>query len=103
MTKFPSDKQLKEAREALEKGPASRLLPKDASPVERTKYSITQEIVKYMNKHKLTQRALSEKIGIDEALVSKLVHYHLEEFTTDRLIKYLNELYPHVEVKVSVA
>ena len=101
--KFPNEKQLKEAREALNKGPAARLLPKNASPVDQTKYALCEEFVKYLNTHKLTQRALAEKLGIDEALVSKIIHYSFEEFTTDRLIKFLSVLYPDVKVTVRVA
>jgi predicted XRE-type DNA-binding protein len=102
-TKFPSEKELKEVREILEKGPAARPLPKDASPVDKAKHALCEEFVKYKNMHKLTQRALSERIGIDEALVSKIIHYSFDEFTTDRLIKYLAALYPKVEVKIRVA
>lgn len=102
-TKFPSEKELKEVRELLEKAPATRLLPRDASPVDRTKYALCEEFVKYLNANKLTQRALAEKLGIDEALVSKIVHYSFDEFTTDRLIKYLAVIYPDVKVLVRVA
>jgi predicted XRE-type DNA-binding protein len=102
-TKFPSDKELKEVRGILDHGPAARPLSKDASPVDKAKYSLCEEFVKYKNAHKLTQRALAELLGIDEALVSKIIHYSFEEFTTDRLIKYLSVLYPKVEVKVRVA
>lgn len=103
MTKFPNDKELKEAREALEKGPASKLLPKNASPVEKMKYKLCEEFVKYKNQHGLTQRALAEKLEIDEALVSKIIHYSVDEFTADRLVKYLAILYPKLEVKLLVA
>lgn len=103
MTKFPNDKELKKAREALEKGPAAKLLPKNASPVDKMKYSLCEEFVKYKNQNNLTQRALAEKLGIDEALVSKIIHYSFEEFTTDRLVKYLAVLYPKLEIKLLVA
>jgi predicted XRE-type DNA-binding protein len=102
-TKFPSDKELKEVRAILEKSPATRLLAKNASPVDQIKYSICEEFVKYLNAHSLTQRALAERLGIDEALVSKIIHYSFEEFTTDRLIKYLCVLYPEVKVTIRVA
>jgi predicted XRE-type DNA-binding protein len=102
-TKFPTEKDLKAAREALENGPASRLLPKHASPVERTKYALCEEFVKYKNARRLTQRALAEQIGIDEALVSKIIHYQFDEFTSDRLIKYLSVIYPNVDVRIRIA
>jgi predicted XRE-type DNA-binding protein len=102
-TKFPSEKELKDVRERLSRGPASKVLPKDASTVDKTKYAICQEIVIYKNKKKLTQRQLAEKIGENESLISKVVHYNIEEFTIDRLMKFLNTIYPNAEIKINVA
>jgi predicted XRE-type DNA-binding protein len=102
-TKFPSEAEIKEVRERLSQGPASQVLPKDASPVDKTKYAICQEIVIYMNKKKLTQRKLAEKIGENESLISKVVHYNIEEFTIDRLMKFLNVIYPNAEIRINVA
>lgn len=100
---FPSEKQLKKIRKELSKGMASKPLAKNASPVDRIKHSICKKIVIYMNEHKLSQRALAEKINESEALVSKVVHYHFEEFTIDRLVKFLTRLHPDAEVKIEVA
>lgn len=103
--KFPSHAELKEVRAKLEKSPATKLLPKNATAVDRAKFSICEKFVIYKNERKLTQRALAEKIGIDEALMSKILHYNIEDFTTDRLLKFLSVLYPNVEldVKLNVA
>ena len=94
MTKFPSEKELKKARRFLAKAPASRMLLPNATPVDRAKYAICAEFVKYKNNTKITQRDLAEKLGIDEALVSKITHYNFDDFTTDRLINYLSRIYP---------
>ena len=102
-TKFPSDAEIREMREALSKGPASKPLPKNASPVEKVKYQICREFVIYKNTHDLTQKALAAKVGADEALMSKILHYNIEEFTIDRLVKFLAALYPGAEVKIEVA
>jgi predicted XRE-type DNA-binding protein len=102
-TKFPSDAELEEVRERLSKGPASKVLPKDASTIDRTKYAICREIVIYKNKKNMTQRELAEKIGENESLISKVVHYNIEEFTIDRLMKFLSEIYPNAEIKINVA
>ena len=56
-----------------------------------------------MNEHKLSQRALAEKIDESEALVSKVVHYHFEEFTIDRLVTFLARLLPESEITIEVA
>lgn len=100
---FPSEKQLKKIRKELSKGMASKPLSENASPVDKIKHSICKQIVIYMNEHKLTQRALAEKIDESEALVSKVVHYHFEEFTIDRLVKFLARLHPDAELKIEVA
>tara|TARA_Y100000590_G_scaffold428107_1_gene539079 strand:+ start:1566 stop:1877 length:312 start_codon:yes stop_codon:yes gene_type:complete len=103
MTKFPTDEELEIVRKELDQGLASRPLPKDASPVDRTKYRLCEKFVIYKNEHKISQKELASKIGIDEALMSKILRYQFDEFTTDRLIKYLNVIYPQIDVKVEVA
>jgi predicted XRE-type DNA-binding protein len=101
--KFPSSKELAQVRTRLSKGPAAKVLPKNASPGDKVKYSICQTIVTYMNNHKLSQRQLAVKIGTNESLVSKIVYYKIDEFTIDRLLKFLNQLYDDLDVKISVA
>lgn len=100
---FPPEKELKEMRELLSQGDATRILPKSASPVDKMKYLICQKIVEYKLAHKLTQRALAEKISENESLVSKVVHYHIDEFTVDRLLKFLNMIYPNITIDLKVA
>lgn len=100
---FPSEKQLKKIRKELSKGMASKPLAENASPVDKIKHSICKQIVIYMNEHKLTQRALAEQLDESEALVSKVVHYHFEEFTIDRLIKFFARLHPDANIKIEVA
>ena len=102
-TKFPSDAELKEMSDLLSKGPASKPLSKKATPVDKIKYQICKEFVVYKNSHKITQKTMAEKIGTDEALMSKILHYNIEEFTIDRLVKFLSILRPDAEVKIEVA
>ena len=102
MAKFPSEKELKEVRSALEKGPASRMLSPNASSVERLKFSLCEQFVSYLLENKITQRELAEKIGIDESLMSKIIHYHFDDFTIDRLVKYLSVLFPKADMKILV-
>ena len=71
--------------------------------MDKVKYQICREFVVYKNEKKITQKALAKKIGIDEALMSKILHYYIGEFTIDRLVKFLAELHPGMEVKIDVA
>ncbi len=102
-TKFPSEAELTEMRELLSNSHASYTLPKNASTPDKVKYLICEKIVEYKLKHKITQRALAEKLGENESLVSKVVHYHIDEFTVDRLLKFLNAIYPNITIDLKVA
>jgi predicted XRE-type DNA-binding protein len=101
--KFPSEKELKRVRKLLNKGRASRPLPPDASPVEKLKYLLCAEFVKYINQKKISQKEFAMQLGIDEALMSKLLNYVYDEFTIDRLFKYLSIIYPSFDVQLLVA
>lgn len=103
MTKFPSEKELKEMREKLSSGIASRPLSKNAGPVERVKYQLCEKFVIYKNEKKMTQEALAQEVGIDEVLMNKILHYHFDELTTDRLINYLSNLYTDIDLNIDIA
>ncbi len=102
-TIFPSDAELSRMRDILSKSIGSRPLDKNASTVDKIKHNICNEFVVYINARKITQKDLASKLDIDEALVSKILHYHFDEFTIDRLIKYLSVLYPKLEFMFKLA
>ena len=79
--KFPSKKQIERALEVLEKAPDSRLLPPNASKNEVLKYEICRRFVIYVREHKLKQKDLAEELEIDSSLVSKILHYNIDEFS----------------------
>jgi len=103
MTNFPSNDELEKVRNRLNKGVASKPLPENATAIEKTKYKLCEKFVIYKNKKKITQRAMAEIIGIDESSMSKILHYNFDEFTSDRLIKYLSMIYDEVDLSVMVA
>ena len=82
---------------------ASRPLPENATTVDQMKFHICEKFVIYKNSHGMTQRALAQELGIDEALMSKILHYHFDDFTTDRLVNYLSKIYPQTSVEIKVA
>ena len=60
--------------------------------VDRIKYDICAEFIVYKREHDLNQRELAQRLEIGEALVSKILRYQYDEFTIDRLIRYLEKL-----------
>lgn len=103
MTKFPSKQKLDEVRKKLDHGPAARLLPKNATPVDKMKYKLCEKLVIFKNENAISQKDLAKRIGIDEALMSKVLNYNINEFTLDRLVKYLSQLFPDADFKIDVA
>ena len=69
MKKFPSAQDIKHIRQRMDKGIASRSLSKNANNVDKTKFKLCEKFVIYKNTYDITQKALAEQIGIDEALV----------------------------------
>ncbi len=103
MSKFPSEKEIRKMSKILSKGIASRPLRKDASPADKVKHRICEKFVIYKNSNPITQKEMAKKLGIDEALMSKILHYHFDEFTIDRLLKLLYILFSKVNIKIDVA
>jgi len=102
-TKFPDTKKLSKVSRSLSKGIASRPLPSNAGSAEKMKHALCEQFVIYANNTQLSNRALAKKLGINESLTSKILHYHYDEFTVDRLATYLEKLYKHIRFTIDVA
>jgi predicted XRE-type DNA-binding protein len=103
MTNWPSEKELERARNEHSKGIASRPLKKNASKSERLKHLLCSKFIIYKQENKLTGRAMAEIIGVRESLISKILHYHYDEFSSDRLLEFLSKIYPDFELNIELA
>lgn len=100
MTNWPTEEELAKARKEHSTGIASRPLSENATKIEILKFKLCEKFVIYKNENSITQRALAKEIGIDESLVSKITHYHFNEFTIERLLNYLDKISPEFDLKV---
>ncbi len=89
-TKWPKREEIAKVLKKLDENPDlySRAVPKDAPVVDLMKRDICASFIVYKREHDFTQRELAQKLEIGEALISKLLRYHFDEFTLDRLIRY---------------
>ncbi len=94
MTKWPKRGDIEKVINRLDEDPElySRAIPADAPQTDRIKRDICAELIVYKREHDLNQRELAQKLKIKEALVSKILRYRFDEFTLDRLIRYLEAL-----------
>ena|SRR5208282_5966058 len=74
-----------------------------ASPdVQQLKAILADEIVKMLDREKLTVRAAHARTGVAAADFSRIRNADLSRFTVDRLVSIINRLGSRVEVKVNV-
>jgi predicted XRE-type DNA-binding protein len=103
MKNWPEQKEIERVNKKLSKVTPSKVFDELEDPVDQAKYKICEQFVIYMNNNNLTQNDLALKTEIDKALINKIVHYHFERFTLDKLLTYLNRLYPKAGLKLEVA
>lgn len=65
-----------------------------------TKARLAQRITEILEKQRLTQIQAAKLLGIDQPKVSKLLRGQLREFSTDRLLRFLNALDQDVEIVI---
>ena len=70
--------------------------------VEQLKAILAAEIIKILNRRKLTVRAAHAQTGIAAADFSRIRNADLSRFTLDRLISIINRLGSRVEAQVKV-
>ncbi len=98
--KWPSDTELKAMDKRLSKATGTADLPPNADLLDRIKYALCGEFIKYCLEHKVSQRELAAELDISESRISEIVHYRIDKLTIDRLIRYLGRLNPKLKFNV---
>jgi predicted XRE-type DNA-binding protein len=83
-------------------GNAFRDLGHKSADTEQFKAILAAEIIKALQRERLTVRAAHARTGIAAADFSRIRNADLARFTVDRLMSVLNRLGSRVEVKVKV-
>jgi predicted XRE-type DNA-binding protein len=83
-------------------GNVFRDLGRSTADAEQFKAILATEIIKALDRERLTVRAAHARTGIAAADFSRIRNADLGRFTADRLILILNRLGVRVEVKVRV-
>ena len=94
---YPNEKDLRLVEKKLRRALPTKLLPKSATRVETFKYEICKQFVIYLRESGKSQAELARKLKLNKSLVSKIVHFHFEEFTVDRLLRYLEMISPELK------
>ena len=97
---LPNAKELERVRKKLAKIEPTRTLPKNASKADKLKYELCRQFVKYIKKHKVSQKELANELEIQPARLNEIVKYRIDLFTVDRLMSYAEKLKPNLKVTV---
>ncbi len=102
---WPDEKKLAEIRERLSSNEimGSTVLDASAPLVDRIKANICSKIIQYQLETQITQKDLAVKLHVDEPEMSRIIHYKLERYSIDRLLGYLEILYPNLKFEVIAA
>jgi predicted XRE-type DNA-binding protein len=83
-------------------GNVFRDLGREGADLEQLKALLAAEILKILERDKLTVRAAHARTGFAAADFSRIRNADLSRFTADRLMSILNRLGSRVEVKIRV-
>lgn len=98
---FPNKKELERARKKLANIEPVKSLSKNASQVDKLKFSLCKEFIIYIKVNQISQIDLAKELEIDPARVSEIVKYKIDLFTVDRLLCLLEKLRPSIKVTVA--
>ena len=73
-----------------------------ATPLEKAKHKICQNISSYQEKNNFSEKQLFQKLGVTKKEGEYILFCHIDKFTLDELIYYANRLYIPCEVKIKL-
>lgn len=100
--KWPNRKEIEDVINKIEKEDLWTMgRPENPTPLQQFRFDLQQKFALYIHRTKITQKEMAERLGVDEAKVSKILRNRLDEFSTDRLITLYEKINPKVKLKVS--
>ena len=90
---FPKNKELESIlNEIQDQEPTLVIDFKTSSKVDILKYQLCQEFVKVLKEEKISQVELAKRLGVDKAIVNKIIHHKINTFTIDRLMDLFSSI-----------
>ncbi len=73
----------------------------DNADTQQMKAHLAAEVIGVLNRRKLSVRAAGKLVGKNPSDISRIRNADLSRFTIDRLVRIINRLGRHVELKIS--
>tara|TARA_Y100000296_G_C5131578_1_gene235848 strand:- start:36 stop:344 length:309 start_codon:yes stop_codon:yes gene_type:complete len=92
---FPNAEKIQKILKDIEnKEPTLVIDYETASKSDILKYKLCQEFIRVIKEENITQVQLAKKLGVDKAIVNKIVHHKISHFTSDRLMDLFASIRP---------
>ncbi|WNE41933.1 MAG: hypothetical protein AD073_000268 [Mycoplasmataceae bacterium] len=63
-------------------------LPPNSSEIEKVKYQLCQDILKFKRTHNFSKEEISKRLNINTIKVGEILHFHIYKFNLEELINY---------------
>src|SRR4051794_12297719 len=77
-------------------------LVSNATPVEKAKYSICQNILAHQQDNDISVKKLARQLGLTVSRTEAILYSHFNEFNLEELIDYANCLHLSYQVKIKL-
>lgn len=98
---FPNEKELKRAKAKLKRNQGFLMLSPDADELEKFRFNICQELLKYAQNHDLTAVEMAKFLEITKADMSRIFNHRIARFSTDKLVRLYSRINPRYRLKVA--
>jgi len=78
----------------------NRGLSLNATPLEKSKYDICQDILLYTQENNISDQDLKKKLDVKQIELDYLVYCHVDKFTLDQLVNYASKLFAHFRLGI---
>ena len=98
---FPDKKKIEKMRKKLDKADGFLMLDKNATELDRLRFKICQELLKYSQKNNYRGGEMADFLEITKADMSRIFNHRIDKFSTDKLIDIYTKIKPEYKLKVS--
>ena len=77
------------------------LLPPDANELDKAKYKLCKDILRYKHQNKLNAKNIAQQLELSIPKTEHILYSHINKLHLDELINYANKLHLSFELKIN--
>lgn len=77
-------------------------MPYNATPIEKAKYKLCKDILRYEQDNDLTTKDIAEQLDLSIYRAEYILYSHIDKLTLDELITYANNLHIPRQLRINI-